>query len=64
VKLIRWGGGEGRVDEPILHSLPSRAQVLRWREMTPAQKLEMAFGLNRLARDLAEAGRKARRGAG
>lgn len=48
------------MDEPILHSLPSRTQVLRWRQMTPADKLELLFGLNALADELAEAGRKAR----
>ena len=54
--------GSGSVDEePILHSVPSKAQVLRWRKMTPAEKLELAFGLNALADELSDAGRKARR---
>ena len=58
------GEGWGRVDEdPILHSLPSRAQVVAFRRMTPADKLELLFGLNAMADELAEAGRRARRAA-
>ncbi len=52
------------MDEPLLHALPSPAQVRQWRRMTPGEKLELLFGLNQLADELAEAGRKARLAAG